>query len=154
MEIQDIKNQLSITDLLAHYNLKTTGNHMLCCPWHDDKTPSLQIYPKTNTWTCFSSNCSTGSGDVIDFIMKYDKRTKYEALLKAKRLLGKETNESVVEKSPTDKEVFAKYYQNAVHAIQRSEKGRSYAASRNLHHEVLQIGFCGYDVGKTWEGEE
>ncbi|MEM9549511.1 MAG: CHC2 zinc finger domain-containing protein, partial [Bacteroidota bacterium] len=89
MEIQDIKNQLPISHVLAHYNLTPDRNNRLCCPWHNDKTPSLQIYPKTNTWTCFSSNCDAGSGDVIDFIMRMEKSTKHEAIQKAKMLLGK-----------------------------------------------------------------
>ena len=149
MEIQDIKNQLSITELLVHYNLKTTSNHMLCCPWHDDKTPSLQIYPKTNTWTCFSSNCSAGSGDVIDFIMKYEKRTKYEALLKAKRLIG---GEAVQSKKIDNEAVFRKFYQQSLKGMQRSKNGKAYAESRNLNYEALQIGFSAYDIGRVWEG--
>ena len=150
MEIQDIKNQLSITELFAHYNLKTNTNHMMCCPWHDDKTPSLQIYPKTNTWTCFSSNCSAGTGDVIDFIMKYEKRTKYEALLKAKRLIG---GEIVLGKKIEDKTVFTKFYQQGLKGMQRSKNGKAYAESRNLNYEKLQIGFSSYEMGKSWGDE-
>ena len=44
MEIQDIKANLSIERILTHYNLKADRNNRLCCPWHNDKTPSLQIY--------------------------------------------------------------------------------------------------------------
>ena len=151
MEIQDIKNQLSITELVAHYNLKTNTNHMLCCPWHNDKTPSLQIYLKTNTWTCFSSNCSAGSGDVIDFIMKYERISKYEALLKAKRLLGVETSKT--KKRVDDKEVYTKFYQQSLKGIQRSKNGKAYAESRNLNYEKLQIGFSSYEMGKSWDDE-
>ena len=76
MEIQDIKAALSIQTVLNHYNLSPDRNHRLNCPWHNDKTPSLQIYPKTNTWTCFSSNCTAGSGDTIEMIQKMEKCTK------------------------------------------------------------------------------
>jgi len=34
--------------------------------------------------------------------------------------------------------------------MQRSKKGKEYAASRSLDVEKLKIGFCGYEVGKTW----
>lgn len=34
------------------------------CPFHDDKTPSLVLYPKTNTYHCFG--CGK-HGDLIDF---------------------------------------------------------------------------------------
>src|SRR5271157_1549161 len=88
MEISEIKRRLSILTLLNHYGLKPDKNYRLRCPFHPDKTPSLQVYPKTNTWTCFSSNCSAGSGDQIDFIMHMEKCTKHEAILKAQGFTG------------------------------------------------------------------
>src|SRR5690554_4804754 len=70
-EIPDIKSKLTIQEVLHHYNLSPDRNNRLCCPFHPDKTPSLQIYPKTDTAYCFSSNCKTHgkSLDVIDFVM-------------------------------------------------------------------------------------
>jgi len=85
MEIAEIKVQLTIQTVLAHYNLTSDRNNRLCCPWHHDKTPSLQIYTKTNTYTCFSSNCDAGSGGQIEMIQRMEKCTKHEALQKAKR---------------------------------------------------------------------
>jgi len=88
MEIQEIKQRLSINAVLKHYGLQCDRNHRLRCPFHDDKTPSMQVYPKTDTWTCFSSNCTAGSGDQVDFIMKKEGVSKHEAILKAKDLAG------------------------------------------------------------------
>jgi DNA primase len=88
MEIREIKERLSIETVLQHYNLKADKNHRLCCPFHPDKTPSLQIYPKTNTWCCFSSNCAAGTGDQIQFMELMEKCTKHEALRKAAALAG------------------------------------------------------------------
>ena len=68
MELKDIKAQLSINQVLQHYHLKADKNNRLLCPFHPDKTPSMQIYPATNTYCCFSSNCSAGTGDIIQFI--------------------------------------------------------------------------------------
>jgi DNA primase len=48
MEISEIKQRLSITDVLSHYNIKPDKNARMCCPFHDDKTPSVQVYEKTN----------------------------------------------------------------------------------------------------------
>jgi CHC2 zinc finger len=83
MEIQDIKERLSITQVLRHYGLQSDKNNRLLCPFHNDKTPSLQIYPKTNTFCCFSSNCSAGTGDAIQFIQLKENCSKHEAILKA-----------------------------------------------------------------------
>ena len=150
MEIQDVKNQLSITVVLNHYKLSVDRNNCACCPWHDDETPSLQIYPKTNTWTCFSCNCSAGSGDVIDFIMKYDKVTKHEALLKAKEMIAPESNRKKGEVLSWQA-VLMKFYQSAVHSFVRNKAAKAYVESRGLKGEG--IGYAGYMIGKSWNKE-
>jgi DNA primase len=88
MDIKEIKSRLSILEVLAHYGLKPDKNDRLNCPFHPDKTPSFQIYPKTNTYCCFSSNCNVGTGDAIQFIELYEKCSKHEALVKAAQLAG------------------------------------------------------------------
>jgi len=82
MEIVEIKSRLSIETVLQHYGLRPDNNRRLCCPFHADHTPSLQIYPDTNTAYCFSSNCPTHgkSMDAIDFIMHKENITKHEAI--------------------------------------------------------------------------
>jgi DNA primase catalytic core len=153
MEIKDIKSKLSILDVLSSYNLKADRNNRVCCPWHNDKAPSLQVYPKTNTWTCFSSNCNAGSGDQIEMIQRMEKCTKHEALIKATELAGGSvtTDKGIKASSLLSRTaVITKYYQNSIHAIQRSKKGKEYAAARGLDYDKLNMGYCGYEVGKTW----
>lgn len=41
----------------------------LCCPIHQDKSPSLRLYEKTNTWHCFG--CHKGR-DSIDLLVLRD----------------------------------------------------------------------------------
>ena len=88
MEIAEIKQQLGMGQVLQHYGLKPDQHSRLHCPFHPDKTPSLQIYPKTNTFCCFSSHCKAGTGDVIQFIQLMEKCNKHEALVKATSLCG------------------------------------------------------------------
>lgn len=152
MTIEEIKTQLTLSQVLSQYNLSPDRNHRLCCPWHNDKTPSLQIYPKTNTWTCFSSNCNAGSGDQIDFIMKYEKLTKREAILKAKELIN--PNYSMNKTKPVAEisriAILTKYYQATLGAMPRSKKAMEYARNRNLDHGKLGIGYSGADIGRKW----
>ena len=152
MTIEEIKTQLTLSQVLSQYNLSPDRNHRLCCPWHNDKTPSLQIYPKTNTWTCFSSNCSAGSGDQIDFIMKYEKITKHEAILKAKELIN--PNYTMSKTKPVAEisriAILTKYYQATLSALPRSKKAIEYARSRNLDYGKLGIGYSGADIGRKW----
>ncbi len=47
------------------------------CPFHNEDTPSFIWYTEQNKWHCFG--CSFG-GDVIDFVMRRDKKTFNEAM--------------------------------------------------------------------------
>ena len=157
MEIQDIKTHLLITDVLTYYGLKPDRNNRIKCPWHDDKTPSLQIYPSTNTWTCFSSKCKAGSGDAIDMIMKMERCTKHEALIKATEMTGgassKPKEEEITRSAvtePSRSAILLKYYQGSLSSISHSVHGKAYAEKRNLDYNKLGIGYCSYEIGKTW----
>ena len=81
MEIPEIKTRLVLSQVLDHYGLKPDKHLRLNCPFHPDKTPSLQVYYKTQTCYCFSSNCPTHgkSMDVIDFIMYKESCGKAES---------------------------------------------------------------------------
>lgn len=157
MEIAEIKQQLTIGQVLNHYNLSTDKNNMLRCPFHNDKTPSLQIYPKTNTFCCFSSNCHAGTGDVIEFIRLMERSTKREAILKAKALLGHpDTSGQVTEaKALQPKEfsrvaVLARYLEGCRKGMAKGERARVYATERGLDWQTLKLGFTGDKVPEAW----
>lgn len=59
--------EVRIESVLRQYFPSGNFNRSICCPLHKDKTPSLKVYPNTNSWHCFG--CQEG-GDPISFIMK------------------------------------------------------------------------------------
>ena len=68
--IGKIKSEVSLVRLAESqgYTLKKQGKDFaLCCPFHEDKTPSCIISPKSNLFNCFG--CGAG-GSVIDWVMK------------------------------------------------------------------------------------
>ena len=136
MDIPTIKSRLTITQVLNHYNLRPDRNHRLLCPFHEDKTPSLQVYPDTNTWTCFSTNCRAGSGDVIDFILNKEKCSKHEAIEKAKILAGAMGIAPTGSRQPGLPELFASFLQS----LPRSSKALDYVKERGLE-QVTEIGY-------------
>jgi DNA primase len=155
MEIREIKQRLSILTVLNYYGLKPDKNQRLCCPFHDDKTPSFQVYPKTGTWTCFSSNCSAGSGDQIDFIMKKEGITKHEAILKAKEMIGcngqpilqqsKAKSESIGLNREQRTKILSESFTHFVRSLKaKPEKAIRYLESRKLDYKKLSVG---YDAG-------
>ncbi|MEM6767768.1 MAG: CHC2 zinc finger domain-containing protein [Bacteroidota bacterium] len=146
MTIPELKTHLRLSAVLSHYGLVPDKHGKLRCPWHADKTPSLQVYLKTDSWTCFSSKCEAGSGDQLDFIMKYEGISKHEALKKAETLVSHSlihlpvpthTRSSLITKMG----LLIKLYQTSQHAISRSTKAKAYAASRKLDIETLQLGY-------------
>lgn len=72
-EIERLKLQVSLERLVesAGVVLKVHGKDRIGrCPFHDDKTPSLVVSPKTNLWHCMGA-CQAG-GSVIDWVMRFE----------------------------------------------------------------------------------
>ena len=63
---ETIKEQINIQQVLSRYGYETNRAGFINCPFHDEKTPSLRIYPDSNSFYCFG--CNVG-GDVIGFVM-------------------------------------------------------------------------------------
>jgi DNA primase len=154
MEIPDIKQQLTMANVLRHYGLKPDKHGRLNCPFHEDKTPSLQVYYKTQTAYCFSSNCKTHgkSMDAIDFVMHKENLTKAGAIKKCKEIIGhtapdrKERYQPDLTKSRFLANMF-QYFRNAVH---NSKPAKKYLESRNLDFKRLEVG---YNAGQFHHGE-
>jgi DNA primase len=87
----------------------------LHCPFHEDKTPSLQIYYKTHKAYCFSSNCKTHgkSPDVIDFIMYKQDINKHEAIKQAEALIRGSDQQAISKQAFLSN--MSTYFKNAVH---------------------------------------
>jgi len=161
MELKEIKQQLTINQVLQHYNLKPDKNDRLNCPFHPDKNPSLQIYPKTNTYCCFSSNCKAGTGDQIQFIQLKENCNKHEALTKAASLINgnptppqqpEAAKHFIVEQSeiptndgkaePLEKiAVLIKLFKYFTKALPLTKKAVDYTESRVINYKLNEIGF-------------
>jgi len=146
MEINEIKQRLTLAEVLKHYGLKPDKSLRLHCPFHEDNTPSLQIYYKTHTAYCFSSNCKTHgkSLDVIDFIMHKENTTKHEAIKQAEALIGG-SDQQAISKEAFLSNMFT-YFKNAVH---NSKPTQEYIKSRNLDFAKQEIG---YNAGQFHHG--
>jgi DNA primase catalytic core len=150
MELPEIKSRLSILQVLDHYGLKPDKSNRLHCPFHPDKTPSLQIYPQTGTFCCFSSNCSAGTGDGIQFIELMENCSKHEALVKAAAMV----NDNIVS-TPTQpsakllaaaevmarEAVLTKLFAYFVKALPLTRKAVDYLNQRSLDYQRLEVGY-------------
>ncbi|MBK8644102.1 MAG: toprim domain-containing protein [Saprospiraceae bacterium] len=147
MEIQDIKTQISIGLILDHYGMEADKNQRMRCPFHDDKTPSMQIYTKTNTAYCFSSNCRTHgkSLDVIDFIMYKESITKHEAIEKAKTMINGQLIMVDEQVKPSEEfirtDVLTKIFIYFKNGLNSSVPALEYLKSRNLDPNQIEVGY-------------
>jgi DNA primase catalytic core len=166
MDIETIKHHLPIKKVLSHYQLKPDRNNMLRCPFHDDKKPSLQIYPETDTWCCFSTNCEADTGDGIEFIQLIEGCNKHEAILKAQELAGLSTakagqaeNGQIKQSSkkpssqksksksngtmerPQKIAVFTKVFSYFKNAVSQSGPAKEYLQKRALDYKKLEVGY-------------
>ncbi|TRW95860.1 toprim domain-containing protein [Flavobacterium gawalongense] len=156
MEIQEIKQNLTLATILHHYGLKPDKNNRLQCPFHEDKTPSMQVYYKTHTAYCFSSNCKTHgkSLDVIDIVMHKENVTKHEAINKCVEMLRPLTPKGGIKTQPMkltqSREQFLgnmfQYFKNAVHS---SKPTQEYLQSRALDFKQIEVG---YNAGQFHHG--
>ena len=62
---------------------KRGGQYYAHCPLHIDKTPSLCIFPKDNTFHCFS--CKVGGG-IVNWLYYIEKMSYDDAVKKAASL--------------------------------------------------------------------
>lgn len=84
IDLTAAKAAVSLPDLLGHagVKLKRSGRiFMACCPFHDDRTPSLAIWP--DHFHCYGCGAH---GDALDWLMRTRGVTLPEA---ARFLLGK-----------------------------------------------------------------
>lgn len=154
MEIAEIKSKLTISEVIKHYGLKADKQNRLRCPFHDDKTPSLQLYYKTQTAFCFSTNCTTHGKaiDVIDFIMYYEKITKHEAIKKAEQIINPTTTNPIapVKNNSNERAMFLErmfiYFKNAV---SNSKPAQEYLQSRCIEFRNTEVG---YNAGQFHHG--
>lgn len=143
MEISEIKQQLTLAQVLHYYHLKPNKQLQLNCPFHNDKTPSMQVYYKTHTAYCFSSNCKTHgkSLDVIDFILHKESCTKREAILKAQLMINGTTENHKPTTELTRIAVLTKmftYFKNAIH---NSKPAQEYLQQRGLDFTKTEVGY-------------
>lgn len=69
-----------MTDVGLHLGIEIGKNNKACCPFHKDKTPSLQFSNEKQIVTCFSSNCNFGTQDAIGLTERKLNLNTHEAI--------------------------------------------------------------------------
>ena len=154
--IQRIMDAARIEEVIGDFvSLKKRGaNHIGCCPFHNEKTPSFYVSPSKGIFKCFG--CGE-AGDVVKFLMKHEHYTYPEAL----RWLADKYHIEIKEEEQTEEEKqrqterdglfhvseFAqKYFADLLYNDEMGRAvGLSYFHGRGLSDEVIKrfgLGYC------------
>lgn len=82
-EIESIRANTPIEQIIGRYvELRPSGRRLVSrCPFHEERSPSLVVYPHNQSWYCFG--CDVG-GDVFKFIQLIEHVSFAEAMQRLK----------------------------------------------------------------------
>ncbi len=146
--VNRILDAAQIVDVVGDFvTLKKRGaNHMACCPFHNEKTPSFVVSPSKGIYKCFG--CGK-SGTAVGFVMEHENLSYNEAL----RYLAKKYHIEVVEKEETAEEIASrqrneslllvseyagKFFQESLQTPEGQAIGYQYFKSRGLEDETIR----------------
>ncbi len=74
---ENIKVAVTVRQAAEHYGLEVNRNGMVCCPFHEDRHPSMKL--NEDYFYCFGCGAT---GDVIDLVARLFGISNYEAVQK------------------------------------------------------------------------
>ena len=72
-----IKMAVSVKEAAEYYGLKVNRGNMVCCPFQNDRTPSMKL--NEDYFYCFGCGAT---GDVIDLVARLFNLSSYDAAKK------------------------------------------------------------------------
>ena len=106
-DLDTLKAQVDLAELMrsSGIDLKAEGQNLkACCPWHEDKTPSLVFNPKKQLYNCFGCGAK---GDVLDFVQRSESLTFGAAVTRLRELAGESPAQERNPKDSKDPDRFA-----------------------------------------------
>ena len=74
---ENVKAAVTVRQAAEHYGLKISRSNMVCCPFHDDRNPSMKL--NEDYFYCFGCGAK---GDVSDFVARLFDLTSLQAAQK------------------------------------------------------------------------
>lgn len=84
---ETVKAAVTLRQAADYYGLKVNRSSMACCPFHDDRHPSLKL--NEDYFYCFGCGAK---GDVIDFVARLLDLSAYEAAQRLAADFGLDTS--------------------------------------------------------------
>lgn len=74
---ESVKAAVTVRQAVEHYGLEVNRGNMVCCPFHNDRTPSMKL--NEDYFYCFGCGAT---GDVIDLVAGLFNMSSYDAAKK------------------------------------------------------------------------
>ncbi len=156
-QIKKVKEASDIVEIIGErLNLQRAGTNLKTnCPFHGEKTPSFFVNEVMQRYRCFG--CGE-TGDVINFLEKYEGMTFGEALEYLAERAGIKLEKFV--KSQQDDlhdqllevlDLARQYYVYLLKEHQAGQIARDYLAQRKVNQESINLFQLGYSLDE-WEG--
>lgn len=157
----DVKNQGDIVRIVSDYvSLKKRGaNHIACCPFHSEKTPSFNVHAGKGIYKCFG--CGAGGG-IFDFVMQIEGCSFPEAVKIVAEKSGipipavEETED--YKKVTRDRETVlrlnewaAEFFEYHLNESREGDQARTYVLERGITEESCKLFRIGYAPDR-WDG--
>ncbi len=151
---EEIRSRSDIVDLIgAHVQLKRRGRNWLgLCPFHQEKTPSFNVDPVTQSFKCFG--CGVG-GDVFSFVQRMENMSFVEAAEKLAARAGLEFARTGGTSMPTGERdallqmnALAKDYYRT--QLAHSDEARTYLDRRGITADSVLRWGLGY-APESWD---
>ena len=109
-----IKQVVRIPEAAAYYGLHVSRNGMACCPFHDDRHPSMKLNERY--FYCFGCGAT---GDVIDLVAKLFGLSSYEAAKKLAHDFGIDPDKppAAIALPKPERPLLRAYRQDEVHCL-------------------------------------
>ena len=158
--IDEILQNTDIVDVIGRYlPLKRAGSNFSgCCPFHNEKTPSLMVSPTKQIFKCFG--CGKG-GNVLTFIQEIERidfRDAVKELAKQQHIDLKKYDTSLKKMTAEsdEKGKLKRIHSLAQNFFKEQLKNSSEAMSylqkdRKLTPELIQLFWLGYAPDKHYE---
>lgn len=149
---EQVRSQTEIVGLVSEsLTLIPTGAHYKAlCPFHDDKNPSLMVYPDRQTYRCWS--CQEG-GDVFSWVMNRESvgfREALEMLANRAHIEIPKRSQYEVEQSARKNDVYevlkwaeGEYHRTFLHSPEAKD-ARDYVLSRGFTDDTIEQFRLGY----------
>ena len=146
--IDDLLSRVDIVSVIdERVPLKKAGReHVACCPFHTEKTPSFTVSSQKQFYHCFGCGAH---GSAISFLMEYDRLGFVEAVEELADMAGMTVPRDATIPLNLNKDIYrllddaANYFNKQLRQLPQAQKAVDYLKGRGISGEIA----AQYNVG-------